>query len=330
MRGRVLTGHRPTGPRHLGHLVGTLHNWTHLQETHECFFLVADYHVLTTDYAHSDRIAANILATVSDWLAAGLDPLRSTFVLQSWVPEHTELSALFSMLVSVARLARSPTYKEQVKELHLEPSLGLLAYPVLQAADILAYRADTVPVGDDQMPHIEVTRDLARRFNALYGSIFPEPRGLLSEMPRLPGLDGRTMHNSYGNTIPLSAPAGEVAARIRRMITDPGRVHSHDPGTPQVCAAFAYYSAFLPGLADSVAGECRSAAIGCVPCKERLAQALVQKLTHFRAKRQELESRPEVIWEILREGSSRARLVASETLVAAKKAMRLAYGTYAT
>src|SRR5512146_786994 len=202
-KGRILTGHRPTGPRHIGHLMGTLENWARLQDTYECFFLVADLHVLTTDYEHPQQVRENSLGIVLDWLAAGIDPNRSTLVLQSAVPAHTQLDTLLGMLMTVPRLNRVPTYKEQVKELHLQPSLGLLAYPVLQAADILIYKADTVPVGEDQLPHLELTREIARRFNQQYGETFPEPEALLSATPRLPGTDNRTMHQSYGNTIAL-------------------------------------------------------------------------------------------------------------------------------
>lgn len=198
-KNRILTGHRPTGPRHIGHLVGTLYNWVNLQDTHECIFLVADLHVLTTDYQHPDQILTNTREIVADWLAVGIDPQKSTLALQSAIPGHVQLCLLLSMLVTDARLHRVPTFKEQVQNLNLEPSLGLLTYPVLQAADILLYHAAYVPVGEDQLPHLELTRELARRFNNLYGEYFPEPEAILSRTPRLPGIDNRTMHTSYGN-----------------------------------------------------------------------------------------------------------------------------------
>lgn len=281
-RRRILTGHRPTGPRHLGHLVGTLDVWCELQESHECLFLIADLHVLTTDFAHPQRIASNIRATLLDWLGAGLDPEKSTFVLQSAIPEHSELAVLLSMLVTVARAARNPTYKEQVRELGLSPSVGFLAYPILQAADILLYKAHAVPVGQDQLPHLEMAREIARSFNRLYGLTFPEPESILSEVPRLPGTDGRTMHTSYGNTIPLSADPAEVVAKVLSLVTDPARARSTDPGHPEVCLAFMYHRAFRPEAQETVEDRCRGGAIGCVPCKRELAQALVDRLAPFR------------------------------------------------
>ena len=208
---RILTGHRPTGPRHLGHLVGTLENWVRLQDTHECFFLVADLHVLTTNHTHPERLQDHILNLMADWLAAGVEPSRATIVLQSIIPEHAQLSLLFSMLTSVVRLERVPTYKEQIKALGLQPSLGLLTYPVLQTADILLYKAVEVPVGEDQLPHIELARETARRFNQTYNETFPEPEALLSNAPRLPGIDNRTMHTSYGNAIFLRDSEEETA-----------------------------------------------------------------------------------------------------------------------
>ena len=219
-KGRILTGHRPTGPRHIGHLVGTMDNWVNLQDSYECFFLIADLHVLTTDYEHPARIQKNILEVLADWLAAGINPDRATLVLQSAIPAHSQLSLLFSMLVTVSRMNRVPTYKEQVKELHLQPSLGLLTYPTLQAADILIYKADAVPVGEDQLPHIELTREVARRFNQVYGNILPEPEALLSPTPRLPGIDNRTMHTSYGNAIFLRETPEETIQKVKSMYTD--------------------------------------------------------------------------------------------------------------
>ncbi|MGD0005666.1 MAG: tryptophan--tRNA ligase, partial [Anaerolineaceae bacterium] len=227
---RILTGHRPTGPRHIGHLVGTLQNWVKMQDTHQCFFLVADIHVLTTDFENPARISENTLEMVYDWLASGIDPARSTLVLQSAVPEHPILCLLLSMLVSVGRLERIPTYRDQVHELSLNPSLGLLAYPVLQSADILVYRANAVPVGEDQLPHLELTREIAHRFNQLYGEYFPEPEALLSTYPRLPGIDNRTMHTSYNNAIYLRDTPEETTRKVMRMYTDPTRIHATDPG----------------------------------------------------------------------------------------------------
>ena len=245
-KGRILTGHRPTGPRHIGHLVGTLESWAALQESYDCYFLIADLHVLTTDYEHPDRIQANILQMLADWLAAGIDPDQATILLQSAIPQHAQLATLFNMLVTVARLSRVPTYKEQTQQLGLNPSMGLLAYPVLQTADILIYKADAVPVGEDQLPHIELAREIARRFNQLYGEVFPEPEGLLSSAPRLPGTDNRTMHTSYGNAIALQDTPEETTTKVMSMYTDPTRIHASDPGHVEGNPVFAYHDLFNP------------------------------------------------------------------------------------
>ncbi|MEW6216715.1 MAG: tryptophan--tRNA ligase [Candidatus Bipolaricaulota bacterium] len=321
---RILTGHRPTGPRHLGHLVGTLDTWRRLQDSHECLFLIADLHVLTTDYAHPQRIGPNIRAVLLDWLGAGLDPEKSALVLQSAVPEHSELAVLLSMLVAVARAARNPTYKEQVRELGLSPSVGLLAYPVLQAADILVYKARAVPVGQDQLPHLEMAREIARSFNRLYGLTFPEPEPILSEVPRLPGTDGRTMHTSYGNTIPLGADPAEVTAKVLSMVTDPARARPTDPGHPEVCQAFVYHRTFRPDVAGAVEERCRRGDVGCVPCKRELATAVVERLAPFREVRTRWKGREQELGETLRQGTRRARPLAQATLaeVQAKLGLR--------
>jgi tryptophanyl-tRNA synthetase len=324
-KGRILTGHRPTGRRHLGHLVGTLQNWARLQDEYECLFLIADLHVLTTDHTHPDRIQSNIAEVLIDWLAAGLDPERSTFVLQSAVKEHTELALLFSMLVTVSRLERNPTYKEQVKELGLSPSLGLLAYPVLQAADILVYKADTVPVGEDQLPHIEITREVARRFNATYGETFPEPQGLLSPAPRLPGIDNRTMHTSYGNAIYLSDDPQTVEEKVMQMYTDPTRIHATDPGHVEGNPVFAYHDNFNQDReeVEELKARYRAGRVGDVEVKRRLVRALNRYLTPLREKRREFAARPDDVWEVLREGTARARPLAQATVAEVKEKMGL-------
>jgi tryptophanyl-tRNA synthetase len=245
-KGRILTGHRPTGPRHIGHLVGTLETWVRLQDDYECFFLVADLHVLTTDYQHPGQISKNILEMLADWLAAGIDPTRSKIVLQSALPQHAQLEVLLSNLVTVARLERVPTYKEQVQQLGINPSLGLQSYPVLQSADILAYKADTVPVGEDQLAHLELAREIARRFNQLFGQTFPEPQGLLSEVARLVGTDNRAMHASYGNTIALQDSPEETTRKVMNMYTDPTRIHTSDPGHVEGNPVFVYLDLFDP------------------------------------------------------------------------------------
>ncbi|RPI24755.1 MAG: tryptophan--tRNA ligase, partial [Chloroflexota bacterium] len=294
LKGRILTGHRPTGPRHIGHLVGTLENWASLQDTYQCYFLIADLHVLTTDYEHPDRIQDNILNVLVDWLAAGIDPERSYLVLQSAVPEHTQLSLLFSMLVTVSRLTRVPTYKEQVQQLNLTPSLGLLTYPVLQSADILVYKANAVPVGEDQLPHLELTREVARRFNQTYGDTFPEAEGLLSHTPRLPGTDNRTMHTSYGNAVYLRDTPEETTRKVMNMYTDPTRIHATDPGHVEGNPVFTYHEAFNPDKAevDEFKERYRQGTIGDVEVKRRLAEVLNDYLAPLRQRRLEYAENP--------------------------------------
>jgi tryptophanyl-tRNA synthetase len=247
-KGRILTGHRPTGPRHIGHLVGTLEQWASMQDDYECYFLIADLHVLTTDYEHPARIQQNITEVMIDWLAAGLDPARATLVRQSALLEHAQLALLFGMLTTVARLERVPTYKDQIQNLGLNPSAGLLNYPVLQSADIMVYKANLVPVGEDQLPHIELTREIARRFNTLYGETFPEPEGLLTKTPRLPGTDNRTMHSSYGNSIRLGDSPEETPKKVMSMYTDPTRLRATDPGTVEGNPVFDYHAVFNPNV----------------------------------------------------------------------------------
>lgn len=324
-KGRILTGHRPTGPRHLGHLVGTLETWARLQDDFECFFLVADLHVLTTDYTHPDRIQQNIVEVVTDWLAAGIDPQRSTIVLQSALGEHAELSALLGNLVTVARLERVPTYKDQARELNLQPSLGLLSYPVLQTADILVYKADTVPVGEDQLPHLELSRELARRFNQLYGDTFPEPQALLSNTPRLPGIDNRAMHTSYGNTIQLRESTEDTEAKVKAMYTDPKRIRADIPGTVEGNPVFMYHEVFNPDRAqvEDLKARYRAGKVGDVEVKQKLAAALNDYLAPLRARRAEIAARPDDVMDILRSGTARARPLAQATLAEALDKMGL-------
>ena len=324
-RGRILTGHRPTGRRHLGHLLGTLRTWAGLQDTYECLFLIADYHVLTTDFEHPGQLQDNVLQVLLDWLAAGIDPQRSLILLQSAVPEHAELALLLGMLVTVPRLERNPTYKDQVQNLGLDEraSLGLLAYPVLQAADILIYKAGLVPVGEDQLPHVELAREMARRFNGLYGELFPEPEPLLSTAPRVPGVDGRTMHTSYGNAITLSASPEELQKRVWSMITDPARIHPRDPGHPEICPVNDYHQALDPSVAEQYAEDCRQGAVTCVQHKKLMTTLLVETLEPFRRIRQEMAGREDEVLDILRQGSARARALAAETLSQVRARMGL-------
>jgi tryptophanyl-tRNA synthetase len=322
---RILTGHRPTGPRHIGHLVGTLENWTRLQDTHECFFLVADLHVLTTSHAQPERIQDNILNMLADWLAAGIDPSRSTIVLQSIIPEHAQLALLFSMLTSVSRLERVPTYKEQIKELNLQPSLGLLTYPVLQAADILLYQAQVVPVGEDQLPHIELSREIARRFNQAYGEIFPEPDALLSHAARLPGVDNRTMHTSYENSILLRDTPEDTERKVMSMYTDPTRIQATDPGHVEGNPVFIYHDIFNPdnGEVEELKSRYRKGSVGDVEVKRRLAEVLNAYLAPLRERRAEYISQPKMLLEVLFSGTVKAKFIAQQTLEVAYQKMGL-------
>jgi len=321
----ILTGHRPTGPRHIGHMVGTLTHWVALQNSHACVFLVADLHVLTTDYAHPDQVRANTLEIVFDWLAAGVDPQRACIALQSALPAHAQLAVLLNNLVTVSRLERVPTYKEQIQQLSLQPSMGLLEYPVLQAADILSYKANRVPVGEDQMPHIELCREVARRFNQLYGPTFPEPEGMLSVMPRLPGIDNRTMHTSYGNAIYLRDSAEETTQKVMSMYTDPTRIHSTDPGHLEGNPVFVYHDLFNANGAEVEELKERYVlgTVGDVEVKRRLAAALNATLAPLRERRAEIAAQPGRAIEILREGTARARAISQETLELVQERMGL-------
>lgn len=323
---RILSGMRPTGRLHLGNYLGALQNWVKLQETSENFHMVADWHALTTDYEHVDQIAPNTFEMVTDWLAAGIDPEKSPVFVQSHVKEHAELHLLFSMLVTTSRLERNPTVKEQVRDLNLEEtvSYGHLGYPVLQAADILLYKANLVPVGEDQVPHVELTREIARKFNNLYGEVFPVPEAKLTSFPRVPGLDGRRMSKSLGNTIYLSDSPEEIAVKMQTAYTDPKKIRLTDPGNPDGCVVFAYHRAFNSAGAPKIDLECRAGQLGCVADKRDLAALLAKELEPFRERRRELEARPERVREALRIGEERARAVAEETMRAVREAMKLA------
>jgi tryptophanyl-tRNA synthetase len=315
-KGRILTGHRPTGPRHIGHLVGTLEQWAKMQDDYECFFLIADLHVLTTDYEHPKSIQQNIVDVVTDWLAAGIDPQRATLVRQSALMEHSQLALLFGNLTTVSRLERVPTYKEQIQQLNLNPSLGLLSYPVLQSADILIYKANLVPVGEDQLPHIELTREIARRFNTLYGNTFPEPEGLLTKTARLPGTDNRTMHSSYNNAIRFYESEEETTKKVMSMYTDPTRLRATDPGTVEGNPVFEYQDVFNPNK-DEVADfkkRYREGKVGDVDVKKNLATALNKYLAPIRARRTELAKDPKKVIQVLDEGTEKARPLVRATL----------------
>jgi tryptophanyl-tRNA synthetase len=328
-KGRLLTGDRPTGKLHLGHHVGTLANRVRLQDEYECFFLVADYHVLTTRPENVAEIEQNIRDVVLDNLSVGIDPERSTICLQSGVPQIPELQLIFSMLVTVPRLQRVPTLKEVMKDLHIQqPSAGLLIYPVLQAADILSVRGEIVPVGKDQASHIEVTREIARRFNELYGPVFPEPDTLIGEVGTLPGTDGKAkMSKSIGNVIYLSDDADTVTQRVMRMYTDPKRIHPTDLGTVEGNPVFIYHDAFNANRAEvgDLKERYRAGRVGDVEVKRRLAVALNAFLEPIRERRAKYAARPEVVEEILVEGTRRAAREAQETLERAREAMQMSY-----
>jgi tryptophanyl-tRNA synthetase len=324
-RERVLSGMRPTGRLHLGNYLGALDNWVRLQADYDCFFFVANWHALTTDAHMSAEAAPNTVEMAADWLGAGLDPERSTLFIQSLVPEHAELHLLFSMVTPVGWLERVPTYKEVVEQLGLEsPSYGLLGYPLLQAADILMYKPVWVPVGADQVPHIELTREVARRFNATWRPVFPEPQAKLTEIPKVPGTDGRKMSKSYGNAIELADPAETVRAKVRPMVTDPARKRRTDPGNPEVCPVFDLHRIFTPEAdREACATGCRTAGIGCLDCKEVLLKHMLPRLGEIRERRERVAARPRDVVEVLREGSRRARATAAATMQEVRRAVGL-------
>jgi tryptophanyl-tRNA synthetase len=379
-RPRILSGMRPTGKLHLGNLVGALENWVKLQEQYESYHFVADWHMLTTDYANTSELQENIREMVTDWLASGLDPKQATLFLQSRLPEHAELHLLFSMVTPLGWLERVPSYKEQLenikdRDLH---TYGFLGYPVLQAADILMYKADAVPVGEDQVAHVELTREIARRFNLTFGSlkevgavgagpglprgeirgvpsapedrvtqhfrqasleerteylnrglaelrlIFPEPKVLLTSSPRLPGTDGRKMSKSYNNAIFLSDPPEVVDKKLKTMITDPARKRRTDPGNPDVCPVFDLHKVFsTQDVIDRVNRECRTAEIGCIDCKKLVSNRINERLAPIQECRKRYEQNPQLVWDILEEGTERARKVAQATMAEVRRAVNL-------
>ena len=316
---------RPTGKLHLGHLVGALENWVGLQEAYQNYHLIADYHALTTN-PDSSQILANSLEMLIDWLAAGVDPAHSPVFRQSQIKEHAELHLIFSMLITAARLERNPAVKDQVRDLHIENvSYGHLGYPVLQAADILLYKGELVPVGEDQVPHVEIAREIARRFNNQYGVVFPEPEPKLTPFARLPGLDGmdKKMSKSAGNTILLSDPPEAIEKKMMTAVTDPRKIRKNDPGRPEICVVYQYHRKFNPGEAPQVEADCRSGALGCVECKRRIARAVAGHLAPFRQRRSELEADPARVRSILADGEERGRARARETMAQVRSVMNL-------
>jgi tryptophanyl-tRNA synthetase len=320
---------RPTGKLHLGHLVGALHNWTQLQQTHQCFYFVADWHALTSEYADTSQVTRHAIDNVTDWLAAGIDPERSTIFVQSLVPEHAELYLLLSMIIPIPWLERVPTYKEQQEQL-TEKDLsthGFLGYPLLQTADVIIYDANFVPVGEDQVPHLELSREVVRRFHNFYGPVFVEPQPLLTHFPRLPGLDNRKMSKSYGNTIDLADTAADVEAKVRQMYTDPKRVRADIPGTVEGNPVFVYHDAFNPDRdeVDDLKARYREGRVGDVEVKKKLSKALNAYLEPMRDRRAQYDAHPERVREIMHEGSKKARAIAIDTMARVRAAMHLQY-----
>jgi tryptophanyl-tRNA synthetase len=320
---------RPTGRLHLGHLVGALDNWVTLQETYDCFYFVADWHALTSDYASTDKIVEYALDNVADWIAAGLDPERSTIFVQSLVPEHAELYLLLQMVTPIPWLERVPTYKEQIEQLAEKDlsNLGFLGYPLLQTADVIIYNAHFVPVGEDQVAHLELSREVVRRFHNFYGDVFVEPQPLLTATPRLPGLDNRKMSKSYGNTIDLSDTPEAVTKKIRQMYTDPKRVRADIPGTVEGNPVFDYHDAFNRNRAevDDLKARYRTGKVGDVEVKTKLAAAVNAVLDPIRERRAAALAKPAYLREVLVEGSKRAQAVARETMARVRAAMHLDY-----
>ena len=320
---------RPTGKLHLGHLVGALRNWAALQDAYDCMYFVADWHALTSDYADPSRIASAALDNVADWIAAGVDPDRSTIFVQSLVPEHAELYLLLQMVVPIPWLERVPTYKEQQEQLSDRDlsTLGFLGYPLLQTADIAIYDGRFVPVGEDQVAHLELSREAVRRFNQFYGEVLVEAQPLLTPVPRLPGLDNRKMSKSYGNTIDLTDDDVTVVKKVRQMYTDPKRIRADIPGTVEGNPVFMYHDAFNPDAAEvaDLKTRYRAGAVGDVEVKTKLARALNTALDPLRARRREVLERPERVREIAIEGSKRARTIAQATIDRVRDAVKLRY-----
>lgn len=325
-KARTVSGMRPTGPLHLGHYFGVLKNWIALQNTYDAYFFVADLHALTSDFADPGRIAVNSTNMVLDWLACGLDPDKCVIFRQSEVREHAELSLLFSMFTPVSWLERNPTYKEQLQQLSNKDlgNAGFLCYPILMAADILMYLPKGVPVGEDQLPHLELTREIGRRFNYLYGDIFPEPQAMLTKAAKCPGLDGRKMSKSYGNGIYLQDSEKAIRDKIQNMYTDPARKRKSDPGNPDICNLFPYHELVSSQEEqEEIRKGCASATLGCVDCKKIFMHNLENLLAPIQEKRRDLENEPERVREIIENGNARARDFASKTMKKVRSKMGL-------
>jgi len=317
---------RPTGPLHLGNLHGALANWISMQDQYDCFFFIADWHALTSDYENTGHISKYVRNMIMDWLSAGLSPDRSTLFIQSHIKEHAELFLLLTMITPVPWLERNPTYKDQIVQLNNKDlsTFGFLGYPVLQAADIIMYKAYGVPVGVDQVPHVEITREIARRFNYFYGEVFPEPESILTETPKILGIDGRKMSKSYNNAIFLSDDPDEITANVAKMLTDPQRAKKSDPGDPDVCNVYEFHKLYSDDQTiQRINRECRTAEIGCVECKKIMARHLINFLEPMRKKREYYEARPDLVDDIIADGCEKARQVARETMAEVREAIKI-------
>ncbi|MGA7142872.1 MAG: tryptophan--tRNA ligase [Desulfobacterales bacterium] len=323
---RVLSGMRPTGPLHLGNLHGALANWINMQEQYDCFFFIADWHALTSDYEDTGHISEYVRKLLIDWLSAGLLPDKSTLFIQSRIKEHAELFLILSMITPVPWLERNPTYKDQILQLSNKDlsTFGFLGYPVLQAADIIMYKAYGVPVGVDQVPHVEITREIARRFNYFYGEVFPEPESILTQTPKILGIDGRKMSKSYDNAIFLSDSPDVISAKVAKMLTDPQRARKNDPGNPDVCNVYEFHKLYSDDkTVERINRECRAADIGCVECKKIMAEYLIAFLEPMGQKRKDYESHPELVDDIIADGCEKARRVARQTMAEVRGVIKI-------
>jgi tryptophanyl-tRNA synthetase len=323
---RILSGMRPTGPLHLGNLHGALSNWVNMQEQYDCFFFIADWHALTSDYEDTGNISKYVRNMLIDWLSAGLLPDKSTLFIQSLIKEHAELFLILSMITPVPWLERNPTYKDQIVQLDNKDlsTFGFLGYPVLQAADIIMYKAYGVPVGVDQVPHVEITREIARRFNYFYGDVFPEPESILTQTPKILGIDRRKMSKSYNNAIFLSDSPEEIGAKVAKMLTDPQRARKSDPGNPDVCNVYEFHKLYSDKqTVERINQECRTAEIGCVECKKIMARNLINALEPMREKRAYYETRPQLVDDIIEDGCEKARKVARKTMAEVRAAIKI-------
>ena len=317
---------RPTGPLHLGNLHGALSNWVNMQEQYDCFFFIADWHALTSDYEDTGNISEYVRNMLIDWLSAGLLPDKSTLFIQSRIKEHAELFLILSMITPVPWLERNPTYKDQIVQLSNKDlsTFGFLGYPVLQAADIIMYKAYGVPVGVDQVPHVEITREIARRFNYFYGDVFPEPESILTQTPKILGIDRRKMSKSYNNAIFLSDSPEEIGAKVAKMLTDPQRARKSDPGNPDVCNVYEFHKLYSDKqTVERINQECRTAEIGCVECKKIMARNLINALEPMREKRAYYETRPQLVDDIIEDGCEKARKVARKTMAEVRAAIKI-------